>query len=65
MSAKKIIKIGGIIILILIGLIFIWPYLTKREISHADFEKYNIKSEMTQEQVNEAVAIKPGKSFYA
>jgi hypothetical protein len=64
MSAKKIIKIGGIIILILIGLIFIWPYLTKREISHADFEKYNIKSEMTQEQVNEAVAIKPGKSFY-
>lgn len=64
MSGRKIIKIIGAVILILIGLIFLWPYLTKREISYADFEKYNIKSEMTQEQIDEAVAIKPGKSFY-
>lgn len=64
MFGNKIVKIGGAIILILIGLIFLWPYLTRREISYADFEKYNIKSEMTSEQIDEAISIKPGKSFY-
>ncbi|MEK7599231.1 MAG: hypothetical protein AAB474_02145 [Patescibacteria group bacterium] len=64
MTGNKILKIGGIIVLILIALIFLWPYLTKREISYADFEKHNIKSEMTQEQIDDFISLKPGKSFY-
>lgn len=50
-------------VLVLAGLFFLWPYLTRKEISFVDFEKYNIKSEMAQEQIDEAVAVKPGKNF--